>query len=46
MICAVRQIKCFTGLNPQFIQTGFFVAKNVGKIFQNKLNILMVEHGD
>ena len=43
MIYVISQIKFIWGLNPQFIQNGFFVVKNVGILFQNILIILMVE---
>ena len=42
MIYVVRQIQFITGLNPQFMRTGFFVVKNVGILFLNKKNIHMV----
>ena len=32
-----------TELNPKYIRTGFFVVKNVGKLFLNTKIILMVE---
>ena len=41
MIYAISQIKPTTGLNPLFIVTGFFVAKNVGILFLNIIIILM-----
>ena len=37
----MSQILFITGLNPYFIQTGFFVAKNVGIRFPNIVNIHM-----
>ena len=43
MIYAISQIKPTTGLNPLFIVTGFFVAKNVGILFLNIIIILMEE---
>ena len=43
MIYAISQIKPTTGLNPLFIVTGFFVAKNVGILFLNIIIIRMEE---
>ena len=43
MIYVIRQTKFITGLNPKFIGTGFFVAKNVGKLFHNIINIPMID---
>tara|TARA_B100000161_G_C33508393_1_gene395166 strand:- start:142 stop:309 length:168 start_codon:yes stop_codon:yes gene_type:complete len=37
----MSQIFFITGLNPQFIQTGFFVVKNVGIRFPKIVNIYM-----
>ena len=42
MICVISQISFITGLNPEFIRTGFFVAKDVGILFLNIMTILMV----
>ena len=42
-MCAISQISFITGLNPEFIRTGFFVVKNVGILFLNIMTILMVE---
>ena len=39
----ISKIKSITGLNLKFIKTGFFVVKNVGILFQNKINIYMAE---
>ena len=41
MIYAISQIKSTIELNPKFIGTGFFVAKNVGILFLNIIIILM-----
>ena len=43
MIYVIKLIKFITGLNPQFIKTGFFVVKNVGTLFQSILSIPMEE---
>ena len=43
MIYVIREILFTIELNPQFIQTGFFVVKNVGILFQNIVNINMEE---
>ncbi len=45
MICVKSQILFITELNPEFIRNGFFVAKIVGILFQNKENIPMVVQG-
>ena len=42
MIYVLSQINFITELNPEFIPNGFFAAKNVGILFQNKVNIPMV----
>ena len=39
MIYVISQIKFITELNPQFIKIGFFVVKNVGMKFPNKIII-------
>ena len=36
MIYVISQIKFITELNPYFIKSGFFVAKNVGMEFLNR----------
>ena len=41
-ICVISQVKFISGLNLKFIPSGFFVAKNVGVLFQNKVIITMV----
>ena len=41
MIYVINQVKFITGLNQQFINTGFFVVKNVGILFQNIMDIPM-----
>ena len=41
-MCVISQIRFITGLNPEFIRTGFFVAKDVGILFLNIMTILMV----
>ena len=38
----ISQISFITGLNPEFIRTGFFVVKDVGILFLNIMTILMV----
>ena len=43
MIYVITQIKLTIGLSPQFILNGFFVVKNVGILFLNKMVIPMVE---
>ena len=43
MIYAISQIKSTIELNPKFIGTGFFVAKNVGILFLNIIIIRMEE---
>ena len=43
MIYAISQIKFTIELNPKFIGTGFFVAKNVGILFLNIIIIRMEE---
>ena len=42
-MCVISQISFITGLNPEFIRTGFFVVKNVGILFLNIMTILMAE---
>ena len=42
MIYVISKIQFIKELNPSFIQTSFFVVKNVGLLFQNKVNIPMV----
>ena len=41
-MCVISQIRFITGLNPEFIRTGFFVAKDVGILYLNIMTILMV----
>ena len=41
-MCVISQISFITGLNPEFIRTGFFVVKDVGILFLNIMTILMV----
>ena len=41
-MCVISQINFITGLNPEFIRTGFFVVKDVGILFLNIMTILMV----
>ena len=43
MIYVISQILSTTGLSQLFIPTGFFAVKNVGILFQNKVNIHMEE---
>ena len=43
MIYVISKIQFITGLNPKFIRTGFFVVKNVGILFLNKMDIPMAE---
>ena len=38
----ISQISFITGLNPEFIRTGFFVVKDVGILFLNIMTILIV----
>ena len=45
MICVISQINFTTESNRKFIRIGFFVVKNVGILFQNKVTILMAELG-
>ena len=42
MICVISQINFITGSNPKFIRIGFFVVKNVGILFLNRMVISMV----
>ena len=42
-MCVISQISFITGLNPEFIRTGFFVAKDVGILFLNIMTTAMVE---
>ena len=41
----MSKIIFITELNPVFMRNGFFVVKNVGILFQNKVTILMAELG-
>ena len=42
MIYVISQVNFITGLNPKFIRNGFFVVKNVGKLFLSIMIIPMV----
>ena len=42
MIFVIDQIKFITGLNPHFKLDGFFVVKNVGILFLNRMVMSMV----
>ena len=46
MIYVISQVQFITGLSPKFMRIGFFVVKNVGISFQNKVNIPMEEQGN
>ena len=41
----MNQIKFISDVNQKSTKSGFFVVKNVGKLFQNIVGILMVAQG-
>ena len=43
MSCVISRIKFTLGLKQSLISTGFFVVKNVGKLFLNMIIIPMAE---